>query len=263
MALVTFMSDFGTEDHYVAAVKAAILRANPSINIIDISHNIYPCDIGHAAYVLKSVYREFPKGTVHLCGVDLSNNRTPSKLIALKLEEHYFVGYDNGLFSLIGGQRPTASIQLNAINPISTTFASKDILAVAAAGLASGKNIHELGPALEEIVVLYSRQLKVTKREISGNVIRVDTYGNLITNINRPEFETIVKINNGKPYEISFGRERTRKINTHYQDVESGEYFVLFNSNGLLQIGINKGNASELLGLYLDAPIVINFEVSI
>lgn len=260
MALVTFMSDFGTEDHYVAAVKAAILKANPSLNIVDISHNIYPCDLGHASYVLKNVYKDFPPNTVHLCGVDLSN-RTPSKLIAIKMEEHYFVGFDNGLFSLISTQRPTAIIHLNAINPVNTTFPSKDILAPAAAGLASGKNIHDLGPALEEITVLYPRQLKVTKREISGNVIRVDIYGNLITNINQREFETIVRLNHEKPFEVCFGRERSRKIHTAYHEVESGEYFILFNSKGLLQIGINKGNASELLGLFLDAPVIINFEV--
>lgn len=260
MAIVTFMSDFGTEDHYVAAVKAAILTANPSINIVDISHNIYPSDIGHASYVLKNVFRDFPVGSVHLCAVDMSG-REPSRLIALKLEEHYFVGSDSGLFSLLSTQRPVAVINLNALNPITSTFDAKELLAPAASALASGKNIHEMGPAVDDLKVLYGRQLKVTKREISGNIIRVDTYGNLITNIVKSEFETIMKINGNTPFEIYFGREKSRKINKNYDEVDSGEVFILFNSNDYLQIGINKGNASELLGQSLDAPVIINFEV--
>ena len=260
MALVTFMSDFGTEDHYVAAVKAAILKGNQSLNIIDISHSIYPSDIGHASYVLKSVFRDFPANTVHLCAVDL-NSREPNKLIAIKLEEHYFVGPDSGLFSLLSTQRPTAIIDINALKPIESTFDAKDIMAPVVSGLANGKNIHEIGPELQEMKVLYSRQLKVTKREISGNVIRVDSYGNLITNIVQTEFDTIMKINGNKPFEVGFGREKSRRIHKTYNEVESGEFYIFFNSNGYLQIGINKGNASELLGLALDSPVVINFEI--
>lgn len=260
MAVVTFMSDFGTEDHYVAAVKAAIIRANSSISIIDISHQIYPSDIGHASFVIKNVFRDFPEGTVHLCALDVTT-REPSKLVAIKLEEHYFVGTDCGLFSLLSDKRPTAIVELNALNPIATTFEARDILAPAAAGLASGKNIHEMGQALEELQIRHARQLKATKREIVGNVIRVDHYGNLITNIVKTEFDTIMKINGNSPYEICFGRERSPTYHRSFHDVESGEYFIIFNSNGLLQIGINKGNASELLGLGLDTPIIINFQI--
>lgn len=258
MALVTFMSDFGTEDHYVAAVKAAILRANPSAGIVDISHEVYPSDIGHAAYVLKNVFREFPAGTVHLCAIDLSA-KEPTKLIALEMEEHFFVGYDSGVFSLLGEQQPRAVVELKATGP--STFEAKDILAPAAAGLAAGHSISTMGTAMQAIRTLYARQLKVTKREIAGNIIRVDHYGNLITNIKKTEFETIVRLNGDKPYEVCFGRERSRRVHGTYSEVESGEYFVLFNSSNLLQIGINKGNASELLGLSLDAPVIINFEL--
>jgi len=260
MALVTFMSDFGTEDHYVAAVKASLLRANPGINIVDISHQIIPSDIGHAAYILKNVYKDFPANTVHLCSVDLNSKEAPS-LIAIKLDEHYFVGYDSGLFSLISDQRPVAIIELNKLNPQETTFPAKHILAPAAAALASGKDIHEMGPAKEQLHTLFARQLKVTKREISGNIIRIDHYGNLITNINRQEFETIMKINGNKPFEVCFGKEKSRKIHNNFHEVDSGENFLIFNSNDYLQIGINKGNASKLLGIKLDYPVNINFEL--
>lgn len=258
MAVITFMSDFGTEDHYVAAVKAAILRSSPAIQVIDISHSIYPSDIGHASYVLKSVFRDFPEGTVHLCAID-TGSREPSRLIAVKLEKHFFVGADCGLFSLLSDQQPEMLIELSVHTP--GTFAAKDVLASASAALADGKSISTLGQPSQQLKVLYARQLKVTKREIAGNVIRVDHYGNLITNISRKEFDTITKLNGGVPYEICFGRERASSLNQSFSEVESGEYFVFFNSVGLLQIGINKGHASELLGLNLDTPVVINFQL--
>lgn len=260
MALVTFMSDFGEEDHYVAVVKASLLKVNPSLQIIDISHRINPFDIAHAAYVLKGVYREFPKGSVHLVAVD-PVMKGASKLIAVKVEDHLFVGTDSGLFSLISDQPIMAAVELNTLNPVASTFRAKDILAPIAANLASGQNIHELGKPLMEIQKLIPRQVKLTKREIAGNVIRVDSYGNLITNIRKDDFEKIQEVNGGAPYEVRFGREQYQKLHSAFGDVDPGECFVFFNSDCYLQIGINKGHASDLLGLRLDAPVFINFEI--
>lgn len=259
MTIVTFMSDFGKEDHYVAAVKAAILKINPNVGIIDISHEIYPSDIGHASYVLKSVFKDFPEGTIHLCAIDIAN-REPSRLVAIKLEEHYFVGSDCGIFSLLSDQQPTMAIELNNDQPEYSTFEAKDILAPVVGKLANGSDLKDFGKDAGQLKTLYARQLKVTKREIAGNIIRVDHYGNLITNIKKSEFDIITKINGNKPFQVCFGRERCSRFHKSFFEVDSGEYFIIFNSNGLLQIGINKGNASELLGLNLDAPVTINFE---
>ena len=260
MAVVTFMSDYGWDDHYVASVKASILAINPSLHIIDISHSIKSFDVAHGAYVLKNVFREFPKNTVHLVSIDPVSREKP-EYIAIKLEDHYFVGNDSGLFSMLSNQPATAQVQLNSIFKIKTTFPGKDLLGPTAAKLASGDNIHEMGKTKLEIRKLLSRQLKATKREIVGNVIRVDKYGNLITNIPKSEFEAIQKINGNVPFEVQVGRENFNEFNTDYHEVESGNCFLLFNSLGLLQIGINKGNAAELLGLKLDTPISIHFSV--
>ena len=260
MALVTFMSDYGWRDHYVGAVKAAILKINPSIQIVDISHDISSYDIGHGAYVLKSLFKDFPNNTVHLVCLD-PISAPPSRQVALKLEEHYFVGADSGIFSLVSEKQPSAQVDLNKVKPIKSTFIGKDILASAAASLASGKNIHDLGQPVEELNTLFTRKVKATKREIVGHVIRVDKYGNLITNIEKGEFEHIQKINGAVSFEVQVGRELFEKFNEDYADVDSGECYLLFNSLGLLQIGINKGNASELLGLKLDTPILINFNI--
>src|SRR5688500_8262797 len=105
MAIVTLLTDSGESDHYVASVKARIISTTPGVRIVDISHAIKPCDIGHAAFILRSVFREFPKGSVHLAGVDAAGTRGDTYL-ALQLEDHFFVGADNGLFGLISEKSP-------------------------------------------------------------------------------------------------------------------------------------------------------------
>lgn len=256
MAIVTLLTDSGETDHYVAAIKAKILSVNPGLNLIDISHRILPCDIAHGAFVLKSVFRDFPKGTVHLVGVDATGGKEEQP-IAIQLEDHFFVGSDNGLIGLISDKSHQLSVSLNSINPIQTTFPEKDILAPAAARLASGVAITSLGKPLTEFKRMLNRQVKATKRIIAGHVMRVDNYGNLITNILKEDFDILSK---GKTFTIQFGGEKTRRIQTEYHQVEQGDCFVLFNSLGLLEIGIYKGNGSELLGLQYDSPVNITFE---
>ncbi len=256
MAIITFMSDFGESDHYVAAVKAIILNFNSNLNIVDISHQIEHCNIAHGSYVLKSVFREFPKGTVHLVAVNTTGNNKEG-FIGLKLEEHFFVGADNGLLGLISELESKQVVDINSINPVNTTFPARDILALAAAKLGSGGNIEELGPELEEYKKMIGRQVRATKKQIAGNIIRVDHFGNLITNIDKQTFDILSK---DKGFEVTFGRESFSAINENYNSVESGECFVVFNSNGLLEIGIKQGNAAQLLGLEYDSPVTINFE---
>lgn len=256
MAIVTLLTDSGESDHYVAAIKAKILSVNPGLNLIDISHKILPCDLAHGAFVLKSVFRDFPKGTVHLVGVD-ANGGKEEQPIAIQLEDHFFVCSDNGLIGLISDKNHQLAVVLNSINPIQTTFPEKDILASAAARLASGVAITSLGKPLTDFKKMLNRQVKATKRIIAGHVMRVDNYGNLITNILKQDFDILSK---GKTYTIQFGGEKTRRIQTEYHQVEQGDCFVLFNSLGLLEIGINKGNGSELLGLQYDSPVNITFD---
>ena len=249
------MSDFGTTDHYVAAVKAAIIGRSPSQVIADISHDIRPFDISHAASVLKHVYKEFPANTVHLVAVDSMKEK--AKAIAVELDGHYFVGFDSGLFSLISEQKPT---KVSVLENGASTFAAKEVLAKVALALAEGKSMRDVGDPVDAISELFTRQLKVTKKEIVGNVTAIDHYGNLITNISKQEFEKMLALNGaGTSFSVRFGREQFVKIHDYFTEVESGDCFVLFNSSHFLQIGINKGNAAELLGLAVDAPVLIEF----
>lgn len=257
MAILTFLSDFGHSDHYVAAVKARILSINPAIRIVDISHEIAPHDIGHGAHLLGAVFRDFPVGTVHLVCLSAVGRRV-EPAVALRLEEQYFVGHDSGLFSLISGRNPDIAVALKAPQ-VQSTFPERDQLAVVAARLASGDNMHEMGSPYPELHRLIGRQVKANKKQIIGHVMRVDHYGNLITNIPQSDFDNILKLNGTGRYEVRVGREKLKKIQNTFADTDGGEIFLLFNSNGVLQIGIKNGHASELLGIGHDAPIMIDF----
>lgn len=249
------MSDFGERDHYVAAVKARILTLNPNANIVDITHRIDQFNIPHAAFVLKSVFRDFPKGTVHLVSVN-SPSREPDKLIAIKLEEHYFVGTDCGIFPLLSDKEPSVIVELRPDPSFSPVFPDRSTLAVAAVSLASAGNIYNLGVQLKSIKKMLNRQLKVTRDQISGHVVHVDHYGNLLTNIPRGIFE---EVRNNRNYIIHFGVETLDQVMESYQGVENGDCMALFNSNGVLEIAISQGNASELLGIAFDSPVTISF----
>jgi len=256
MPIVTLLTDSGETDFYVAAIKAKILSVNPSVRIEDISHKIAPCDIGHGSFVLKAVFRDFPKGTVHLVGVDATGGKGDG-FIALQLEDHFFVGVDNGLLGLLSDKPHQNLVQLNSVNPVESTFPEKDILAPAAARLASGVSITDLGKPLSSFKKMTNRHVKATKKSILGHVVRVDNFGNLITNIQRDAFEELSK---GKAYTVHVGGEKFRKVHSNFHQADQGDCFIFFNSLGLLEIGIYKGNANELLGLTYDSPVNIIFE---
>lgn len=256
MAIVTLLTDSGESDHYVAAVKARIISANPDVRIEDISHKIDPLDIAHAAFVLRAVFREFPTGTVHLVGVNATGGRNDA-FVGLQLEDHFFVGCDNGLFSLISDQPVQQVVEIVSPQNALSTFPERDVFAVAAARLAGGATLSEIGKPGISLKKLIDRQVKATRRQIAGTVIRVDGMGNLITNIRRDTFELLSK---GKTFSVQCGGEKFRRIHTAYHQAEQGECFIVFNSLDLLEIGINKGNASELLGLAYDSMVNITFD---
>lgn len=256
MALITFMSDFGKSDHYVAAVKARILSINPSLRIVDISHEIEPFSLAHGSFVLKSVFRDFPKGTIHLVALD-DHTGTNNRCLALKLEDHLFVGPDNGIFSLLSETEPSMVAELFTGQDNHASFQAKTILAKAAAMLASGSALNDVGTFTKDYIRKIDRKFRATKKQISGNIIRIDHYGNLITNIEEEVFNILRK---DRKFLVHFGRERVDKINASCFEPEDGDCFVIFNDLGLLEIGINKGNASRLLGLRYDSPVAIIFE---
>ena len=193
---------------------------------------------------------------MHLISVN-SHGESNNRYLAAKIEDHIFVGPDNGIISLICEKDPTMVASLFNNDGTSTSFPAKNILAKAAAMLASGSGMNDVGAYSKDYLRKIDRKFRATKKQISGNVIRVDHYGNLITNIEEEVFNILRK---DRKFLIHFGREKTEKVNQFYNEVDDGDCFVIFNDMGLLEIGINKGNASKLLGLRYDSPMNILFD---
>jgi len=167
------------------------------------------------------------------------------------------VGNDNGLWGLISDEEAGVVVDINSLKPLVSPFAAKDILAPAAAKLASNTSIHDLGKPVENYKRMLARRPKATKQQISGHVIHVDHFGNLITNIPETDFNILSK---GKKFGVKFGRETMQKIHDAYKNVDSGDCFLIFNSIGFLEIGINNGHAAQLLGMDYDSPVIITFD---
>ncbi|BDD04817.1 SAM hydrolase/SAM-dependent halogenase family protein [Aureibacter tunicatorum] len=253
MSIITFISDFGNRDYHLACVKGRILSHGELINIVDISHHIDLHSIIHGSYVLGSTFRHFPEGTVHVIGLD-TLNAYKSRHLLVKLEGHYFIGPDNGIFSLISTQAPSLTLQVGIGNE--STFPELDIYADVAAKLALGENPKDLGEFTERPFELKPRQLKATKSKIVGHVEHVDCYGNLVTNIDKSTFFQLL---DERDFFIAFGREKVRSLVNFPNEVEMGEVFAYFNQRDCIEIGVNKGNASELLGLEYSSPVRIEF----
>jgi S-adenosylmethionine hydrolase len=252
MPFITFTSDMGYKDHYTAAVKAAMYAINPALQIIDIAHDIEPYNLAHAAYTVKSIYKNFPAHTVHLLAIG-SSSMKENRWLAIKAYDHYFVAADNGILSLIIDKDPDVIVELPAIEL--TSFPEKIILAKAAAHIASGKNIRDLGKEIKTLERKIHRQVRISDQQLIGSISHVDHYGNLITTIDRALFVSFQK---EKKMELKVGRETINGIHYYYNEVEPGDCIALFNSNDLLEIAIYKGHASELLGVQVDSPIIIN-----
>jgi S-adenosyl-L-methionine hydrolase (adenosine-forming) len=262
MALITFMSDFGTTDHYVAAVKARIMSALPQQFIVDISHQIQHFNIAHGSFVLGNVFREFPAGTIHLVAVH-STGGLGEPYIAIKLEGHYFIGTDNGLLGLLSEQEPEEIVILGKTEEEkalarSTTFPARDIFSPAAILLAQGYSLSALGEPCPYFNRMIPRKPRLSRQLIAAHVIHIDHFGNLLTNVRKDDFEQLVQ----DKFLIKLGREQISRIHKTYNLVDAGDLFAVFNSLGLLEIGVHSGHAGELLGMEYDSPILIHIPAS-
>lgn len=255
MAVITLLSDFGYTDHYVASVKAALLNRIPDARLVDISHGISPFNIAHGAYVLNSVFREFDKGAVHLVAVDTHGSKQ-NRYLAAEIEGHYFICSDNGLLSLLSEIEPTGLVELAAPEAWATTFPAKQIFVRAAVDLYRGATLASIGTETTEMKRLINRQLRLLDHSITGHVIHIDHYGNLVTNITR---DSIDAIGHDREFFIKFGRESIDRIHSRYNDLEAGDCVCVFNDQNYLEIAIVKGNASELLGMYYDSQVDVQF----
>jgi len=259
--LITITTDFGTEDAYVPAMRGTMLSICPDAQLVDITHEISPQDVMEAAFVLQSAVPYFPGGTVHLVVVDPGVG-TDRRAVALRYGDHWFVGADNGLFPLAMDQRaPDAAVELDdpsfwRSETPSTTFHGRDIFAPAAAHLAAGTSVHDLGSPVDRLEPLHWAQPTVSAHTVQGRIVHVDHFGNCITNIRRSTLARALDRDTGPPFPDAFpsmrayvGAQTVGRLEKTYGTVPEGDPLLLFGSTDLLEIGVNSGSAADLLSL--------------
>ncbi len=257
MAIITLTTDLGLKDYYVSAVKGSIYSQWPDAVIVDITHQIPSFNIQEAAYILRNSYANFPKGTVHIVGVNAEVSlQTPH--IALLANGHYFIGADNGIFSLIFESPPDKIVELNQFQELDNpTFPTRDVFTKAACHLAKGGILDLIGTPKSELIERMLFRPVTVGDNLRGSVIYIDSYSNVVTNITK---KIIAEMGNGRKFSVRFGSHEIEKISKTYLEVIDGEIAVLFNSAGHLEIAITRGKASQLLNLHLGDTITLQFQ---
>lgn len=271
--IITLTSDFGTKDYFVSAAKGRIYSELPNAHIVDISHKITPFSINEAAYVIKNAYKHFPKGTVHIIAVDAEWS-IENKHYVFLLDDHYFVCANNGIISLITSVlQPKAVVEITLPRDIENSYFLQNFIS-AACHIARGGSLSLIGKKTDKIKLLTEIKPKVNieKNQIIGNVIYIDNFGNVITNIDRDLFK---KIGQGRKFELH-ARTIFTKIFNKYNEIvnleiekekrmNDGKKLALFNSDDYLEIAIYKSNlksvggASSLLGLGYRDTVTLRF----
>ncbi|MFT4600570.1 MAG: S-adenosylmethionine hydrolase [Arenicella sp.] len=272
MRIITLTTDLGLRDHYVAALKGQLMSKIDGCHLVDISHDVQSFNIAQAAYYINNVVEDFPEGTIHYIGVDslphisignADNNLYP---LVMELKGQFFVGCDNGIFSLINGYEEASKIiRLDDFSAkTSLRFPTRNIYVPAIVSLCKGKSLDDMGEDMPSIRKAFTTQPAVLKDLIKGTVIHEDKYDNVIVNITEKLFN---EVGSGNPFTIYFKNSKyfIENISSNYYDVPMGEKLALFNDNAFLEIAINKGvqgnggGAASLLGLHVKDVIRIEF----
>lgn len=258
MPIITLTTDLGDKDIYQAALKGSILKLQPTVNIVDITHSISAFNVQQAAFVLKNSFYYFPDNTVHLIGIDTVYN-DETRYLAIRYKKHFFVGADNGIFSLMFDTPPDEMVEINIMQDLKFLhFPLADIFVKAACHLAAGGELSKIGIPVTETEKKMTLQPIIEKNMIKGSVIYIDSFQNVITNITKEFFNRIQK---GRNFTLYFKRNETiKRLSWHYNEVPEGEKLCLFGISDHLEIAINKGKASGLLGLNLGDSVIIDFE---
>lgn len=242
-------------------MKGVMLDINRDLRLVDISHSISPQDIMEGAFILRNVASSFPDGTVHLAIVDpgVGTDRRP---VALRYNNQFFVGPDNGLFSLVmAGSEADLIVELNLPQfwghpEPSPTFNGRDLFAPVAARLASGLSLSSAGTPVPTLKTMHWALPIADDQGIQGWVVHVDRFGNCITNISK---ELFLEKQNDRSLKCYAGNGIIDSFSRTYGDVDAGDPTLLFNSSDILEIAIHRGSASELLDIRKGAPVNILF----
>jgi len=259
--IITLLSDFGLKDPYVAEMKAVILSICRDVSIIDISHEVEKFNVRMGAFILAQASRYFPEGTIHVAVVDpgVGTKRRP---IIVETERSLYVGPDNGLLILAAQNEGIKCIHEIAnpkymLKKVSRTFHGRDIFSPAAAHLAKGVEPSEFGPEIHDPVRPSFASPKIRKEAISGEIIHIDGFGNLITNISEKDLKA-ARIYEGETLSIQLGGEELKlKICSSYSEVPRNMPLSIIGGTGFLEISVNQGNASRIFKAKIGDPVVL------
>ena len=258
MSIITLTTDLGHKDHYLASIKGKILSQISDIKIIDISHTVDKYNIVQGAFILKNCFEEFPLGTIHIIGIrPLMDNYSEHTIVLYR--GHYFIGADNGIFSLIFDEFPEDIRSIQLQTPVeSLSFPTKEIFVPSACHIARGGKIELLGPTKSNVREMVMIEPVVQHNLIRGSIQYVDSFGNLISNIRKELFEHICQ---NRKYAIHLRSSNfvIKKIAQNYNQVPEGEMVAIFGANGFLEVAIHSGPANSLLGLKFNDMITIEF----
>jgi hypothetical protein len=257
--IVTLTTDFGSNDHLVGAMKGVILKVNPDVQIVDISHRVIPYDILDGALTLGQAYRYFPLKTVHIVVVDpgVGTQRRP---LLVSGEHHYFVAPDNGVLSMVYEKEERLTVRhVTAehyfISPLSQTFHGRDIFAPVAAWLTKNGAAASFGDEITDFVRFSMPKPKSADGVVKGVVLKVDNFGNAITNLAVEDVPQLVA--GGSQCKINVGAKPVTRFVQTYSQGEPGEAFALIGSSGFLEISMNRASAAKSLGLQRGAEVTV------
>ena len=274
MSIITLTTDYGLKDHFVGALKGKILSEYPEATIIDISHDIDPFNTVEASYIIGASYASFPKGTLHLIGVDLEFNKE-NQHIVMQWNDHYFIAADNGILSMLSQKIvPQKIVAINIHDRLPNEASDLDVFVKVACHIAKGGLLNIIGKELKNIKQVVDLQAVIANdgNSLKGYVIYIDHFGNVVTNISKKQFLEVAK---GRPYEIVMRTKNIKTILPNYSAIASsekyeiknyeGEKLAIFNEAGFLEIAIFRsnpskvGSANSLLGLNYRDVINIKF----
>jgi S-adenosylmethionine hydrolase len=264
MSIITLTTDYGLKDHFVGALKGKILSEYSEATIIDISHYIDAFNTVEASYIIGAAYSSFPKGTVHLIGVDMEFNKE-NQHIVMQWNDHYFIAADNGILSMLSQKIvPQKIVTINIHDRLPSDATDLDVFVKVACHIAKGGLLNVIGKEIKTIKQVTELQALTAQdgSSIKGYVVYIDHFGNVVTNISKKQFLEVAK---GRPYEIQFKNKAVKTILPNYSAIASsakyplknyeGERLAIFNEAGYLEIAIFKsnpskfGSANSLLGL--------------
>ena len=259
-AIITLTTDYGTNDHLVGTLKGVILKINPDVTIVDITHNVTPFDLLDGALAIGAAYSYFPPKTVHMVVVDpgVGTERRP---LLVSAGNQYFVAPDNGVLSVIYEREPEGLVVRNAnaehyyLQPVSKTFHGRDIFAPVAAWLTKGWQTSGMGDEIEDYKRFALPRPKEADGAVKGVVLRTDAFGNLVTNFRQEDLPEGA-VQDGA-IKLQAGTQPVSKFVETFAQGNGAEPFAYIGSSGFLEIGVNKGNAARTLSLNRGAAIVL------